>query len=211
MGNYKLIVCGVHPFRERVGDGLWQGLGVWGPCHHHLGAFLGLVFLDGDKVGETLQRMARGGLHGEDRAPGVFDELADYALLIILGLVFETGERTDAYDVAVASHHGYRFKEVFGPVSVHYHAALGFEFPCALVYVEDYHVHPEVESRLLGAEARAERGVEEYHHEGLVAPEVGEREAVGFEFEGFLYGGVKRAYVVYVCEMFHSLEEFFEC
>ena len=69
MGDDEVVARGVHPLGERVGHGLRQGVGVRCPGHHDLRALRGLVLLDGDQVGEALQRVPRGGLHREDGRP----------------------------------------------------------------------------------------------------------------------------------------------
>jgi hypothetical protein len=55
----------------------------------------------------------------------------------------------------------------------------------------------------LGRKARAERRVEKYHHEGLIAAQRGVGETVALDFERFGDGLSQVAYVGYVCEVFH--------
>ena len=145
---------------------------MWRPGHDHFGTLFGLVFLDGDEVGEALERMTGRGLHAEHRATGVADELVDDPLLIVLGLVLESGEGADTDDVAVGTHDGDGLKQVFGLVAVHDDAALGLKFPRALVDIEYDHVHAEVEGSFLCAQTGAQTGVEKDHHQCLVAAEV---------------------------------------
>ena len=114
------------------------------------------MLLDGDQVGETLQRVARRGLHREDRTARVADELLQHAFLVILGFVLKLCERSYADHVAVRSHDRNGFEQVFGLVAVHHHTPLGFEFPRPLVDVEDHDVHAEVHGGLLGRKPRAE-------------------------------------------------------
>ena len=74
---------------------------------------------------------------------------------------------------------------MFGLVAVHHHAALGFEFPCALIHVEHHDVHPQVHRRLLRRQAGAQAGIEEDHQQGLVPPQMLVGEAVALDFERF--------------------------
>ena len=92
VGDDEVVVRSVHPLGKRVGHGLGQCLGVGSPAEHNLGALHSLVLLDGDEVGEALQGVAGGSLHGEHGAAGVADELVDYPLLVVLSLVLKTGE-----------------------------------------------------------------------------------------------------------------------
>ena len=209
MRDYKFIVSGVHPFCEGVGDGLRKSARMRRPGHYHLGALLGLELFYGDEVGEALEWVAGGCLHAEYGAAGVADELVDHSLLIVFGLVFETGERTDPDDVAVGAHHRDGFEKMLGLVAVHDYAAFGFELPCSLVDVEDYDVHAEIHGGFLGAQARAKTGVEEDHHQSLVASEFFESETVGFDFECLFDCEVKRAYVCDVSEVVHFSGRFF--
>ena len=92
MGDHEVVVRGVHPLGERVGHGLRQRIGMRRPRHHHFGTRRALVLLDRDQIGETLQRVARSGLHREDRTPRVADELFEHALLVVLRLVLKAGD-----------------------------------------------------------------------------------------------------------------------
>ncbi len=93
---------------------------------------------------------------------------------------------------------------MFGLVSVHDYAALGLEFPRALVDIEHDYVHAEIHRGFLSAETGAERRVEEYHHQRLVAAEVCICKAVGFDLKGLLDREVKRAYIFDCRKIFHS-------
>ena len=181
MGDDEVDVGRQHPLGEGVGHGLRQGLGVGGPGEDDLGARncgsaaahrTGGILLDGDEVGEGLERMDRGGLHGEDRPSAVAYELLDDGLGIVVVAVGEAGEGADADDVAVAAHDGDGLKQMLRLVAVHDDAALGLEFPCPLVDVEHDDVHSQVHGSLLRGETGAQRVVEENHQERLVAPQL---------------------------------------
>ena len=104
-----------------------------------------------------------GSLHSEHRSARIFDKLHENLLLIVVGLIFESGERAHAYHIAVATHHRNSFEQVFGLIAVHNHATLCLELPSALIHVEHYHIHAQIHGSLLSAEASAQRRVEEYH------------------------------------------------
>ena len=203
MGDDEVVIRGVHPLGERVGHGLRQCVGVRGPRHDHLGTLLGLVLFDRDQVGEALQRVARGGLHREDGAARIADELLQHPLLVVFGLVVELGERAHADHVAVGPHDGNGFEQVFGLVAVHHHAAFGFEFPCSLIDVEHHDVHAEVHRGLLRREARAETRIEKEHQQGLVAAQSGELVTVALDFERFGDGGAQVADICRTGEFMH--------
>ena len=209
MGDHEIVVRGVHPLGERVRYGLRQGVGMRGPGHHDLRTCRGLVLLDGDQVGEALQRVARRGLHREDRASRVADKLLQDTLFVVFGLVVEPGERAYADHVAVRSHDRNGFEQVFGLVAVHHHAPFGFEFPRSLVDIENHDVHAEVHRRLLGREARAEARIEEEHQQGLVAPQSCELEAVALDLQRFGDGSFQVAYVLYAGKFIHRFRFFF--
>ena len=175
------------------------------PSEHHLWALYGLMLLDGDKVGKTLQRVHCGSLHSKHRSARIFDKLHENLLLIVVGLVFESGERAHANHIAVATHHRNSFEQVFGLIAVHNHAALGFELPRALIHIEHYHIHAQVHGSLLGAETRAQRRVKEYHQKGLVFTQMFICISVGLHFEGFFHRLLQVAKVGYVLKVLHSL------
>ena len=148
--------------------------------------------------------MARRGLHREDRASRVADELLQHALFVILGLVREARERAHADHVAVGPHHGNRLQQVFGLVAVHHHAPFGLELPGPLIDIEDHDVHPEVHGGLLGREPRAEARIEEEHQQRLVAPQPRELEAVALDLLRFGDGLTQVAYVLYAGKFIHN-------
>ncbi len=92
---------------------------------------------------------------------------------------------------------------MFGLVAVHDYAALGLEFPRALVDIKHDYVHAEIHRSLLSAETGAERRVEEYHHQRLVAAEICICKTVGFDLEGLLDCEIMRAYIFDCRKIFH--------
>ena len=205
MGDDEIIVGGVHPLGERIGHSLRQRAGMRRPGHHYFRTGFSLELLDGYEVGEALERMACGGLHAEHGASGVFYELLDHPLLIVLFFVLKSGERANANDVAVASHDRDRLQKMFGFISIHDDTAFGLQFPCSLVHIEHDDVHAKIHGSFLCREARAQGGVEEDHEQGLVAAQLSERVAVFLYHGGLRESFVERTEVVYTCEFFHNL------
>ena len=171
-------------------------------------AGLRLVLLDGDDVREGLQRMPDGGLHAEDRLPGILDELVQDHLVVVVVPGFEAGEGADADHVAHRAHHGNRFQDVLALVPVHHHAAAGLELPGALVHVQDDGVHPQVQGGLLGAQARAQAVVEEHEEDGLVTAERLVREGVRLHEGGLGEGGLQVAQLLHAGKMLHLVNAF---
>ena len=97
--------------------------------------------------------MARGGFHGEYRPAGVFDKLVQYYFVVIVFAVFEAGEGTHTDYVAVATHYGDSFQQMFRLVAIHDDAAFGFQLPCSLVDVQYNDIHAQVQSGFLSTEA----------------------------------------------------------
>ena len=93
--------------------------------------------------------MARGGFHTENGFARILDKLIENNFIIIISFAFELRKRAHADNVAIGAHHGNGFQNVFRFVAVHYHAALGFEFPRALVDIEHDYVHSQIHSRFL--------------------------------------------------------------
>ena len=133
------------------------------PGHNHLRTGSLLVFFNRNQVGKTLQRVAGSRFHAEYRTTGVLDEFGDNLFIVIVRLVFETGKGTDTDDIAVATHDRNSFQQMFRFVTIHDDTTFGFQFPGTLVHVEHHRVHPQVHRSLLGGEAGAQAGVEEYH------------------------------------------------
>ena len=183
MGDDQVHVGGIHPLSKRIGHSLRQCLGVRRPGENDLGALaLMPMFFDRDEVGKSLQGMYGSRLHSKDRATTVLDKLLHDGLGIVVVAVTETSKRTDAYDVAVAPHHGNGFQQVLALVAVHDDTTLCLQLPCTLIHVEHNDVHAQVHGCLLGGESRTQRVIEEYHQEGLVLTQVLILETVSFDF-----------------------------
>ena len=226
MSDHEIDVGCIHPFSEGVGHCLWESTGVWRPREHHLGTLVGraldgfaakkwigldegavLVLLDCDEVGKCLQRVHSGTLHEEDRASAVLDELLENLLLIVVLARLETGKGTHADEVAVATHDGNSFKEVFALVTFHDDTPFGLQFPGTLIDVEHDDVHAEVEGCLLGGEASAQGVVEEDEHGGLVLAQLLILIAILLDVESLVEGFAEVADVGYVLENFHKIEK----
>ena len=63
------------------------------------------------------------------------------------------GEGTHTDYVAVATHYGDSFQQMFRLVAIHDDAAFGFQLPCSLVDVQYNDIHAQVQSGFLSAEA----------------------------------------------------------
>ena len=142
------------------------------PCQHDLRLLYLLVFLDGDQVGKCLEWMSCSSLHAEYRLAGILDELIDNHFVIIVLLALELRKRANSDHIAVASHYRNCLEQMLRLVAVHDDPALCLKFPCSLVDVKNYHVHSEVQGRLLSAQTGAQTGVEEYHQKRLVPSEL---------------------------------------
>ena len=94
--------------------------------------------------------MYGGSLHSEDGTAAVFDELLEHGLSIVILTVGESGEGTYADEVAVATHDGNGFEQVFALVAIHDDATLCFQFPGTGIDVEHDDIHAEVHGGLLG-------------------------------------------------------------
>ena len=99
------------------------------------------MLVDGDEVGEGLQGMHGGGLHGHDGLAAVFDELLHDGLGIVVVAVGEACEGADGDDVAIRTHHGDGFQQVFALVAVHDDSALCLQLPRPGIHVEHDDVH----------------------------------------------------------------------
>ncbi|OPZ12984.1 MAG: hypothetical protein BWZ06_01402 [Bacteroidetes bacterium ADurb.BinA261] len=95
-------------------------------------------------------------LHTENRSPGIFDKLIKNDFIVIILFALKLSERANADNIAVTSHHGNGFKNVFGFVAIHDHAALRFELPCTLIDVENDYVHAQIQSCFLGTQTCSE-------------------------------------------------------
>ena len=202
--NHEIVVGGIYPFGKRVRHSLWESLGVRSPCEHHLGSLHLLVFLNGDYIGKRLKRVNGGSFHRKHRAAGVFHKLVENAFLVVVLLVFEACKRAHPNHIAVAAHHRDSLQQMLALVAVHNHATLGFEFPCALVHIKHNHIHAQVHSSLLCAQASTQTGVEKHHQERFVFTESLVREAVLLHFKCFFHSGFQVANIIYVLKYFHN-------
>ena len=132
--------------------------------------------------------MAGGCLHREDRTSGILDKLIQNSLLIVKITIFETGKGTYSDDVTITTHHRNRFQQMFRFVTIHDDTTFCFQFPCTLVDVQHHHIHSQIESSFLCAEAGAEAGVKEDHHQCLVSSQLYIFEAVFLNFKCFCKG-----------------------
>ena len=160
---------------------------------------------DGDEVGEGLQGMHGGGLHGHDGLAAVLHELLHDGLGIVVVAVGEACEGADGDDVAVAAHHRDGLQEMLALIAVHDDTALSLEFPCTGIDIEYDDIHAEVHGSLLCGEARAQGVIEENHQQCFVLAQLLIGEAVGFHLFGFFQSGLQGAEVLYVEECFHKL------
>ncbi len=148
--------------------------------------------------------MTCGRLHTEHRTSGILNELIQDDLIVVELLALESCKAAHADSVAVASHHGDRFKYVLALVAVHYHAALGLQFPGSLVDVQHYDVHTQVEAGFLGAQAGTQAAVEEHHQQGLVLAQclVGER--ILLDVFGLGQSFIQRPDIFYISKVSHT-------
>ena len=150
MGDDEIDISSIHPLGKGVGHSLWQGTAMGSPSEDDLGFSLtSPKLLDGDEVGEGLQGVHRGCLHGEDGLTAVFDKLVEHRLGIVILTIGESGKRAYTNYVAVATHNGNGLQQMLALVSVHDDATLGFEFPGTGIDVEHDDVHAEVHGSLL--------------------------------------------------------------
>ncbi len=152
--------------------------------------------------------MYRGRLHSENRLAAVTDELIEHRLGIIVLTVGKSCKRAYSDNVAVGGHHRYSLEKMLALVSVHYHAAFGFQFPCTGVHIEHDDVHAEVHRGFLCAQACAQRVVEKYHQQCLVLAEMLIFESVVFYLLCFGERKVEVTDVFYVDECSHIVLSF---
>ena len=71
------------------------------------------MFLYGNEMGKSLQRVYGSSLHSEDGTARVLNELLQDGLSIVVFAVGETSEGTHTNEVAVAAHNGDSLEQVF--------------------------------------------------------------------------------------------------
>ena len=107
------------------------------------------MLLDGDEVGECLERVNGSCLHGEDWATAVLHKLVDDGLGIIVVTVFQTGKATNTDKVAEATHHRDSLQQVLALVAIHDNATLCLQFPGTGIHIEHDYIHAQVHRSLL--------------------------------------------------------------
>ena len=65
---------------------------MWSPGEDDLRTGLFLELIDGDQVGESLARMDSGRFKADDGLAGIFDELAEDCLRVIIFTILQAGE-----------------------------------------------------------------------------------------------------------------------
>ena len=155
--------------------------------------------------------MARGGLHGEHGAAGILNELVEDNLVIVVVAVLETGKGAHTDDVAIATHYGNGFEQVFGLVAIHDDATFGFQLPGTLVDVEHNDIHAQVKGCFLGAEAGTQAGIEENHHQRFITSQFHVFETVFLNLECFGQCCFQVADVLYTGKVLHKLFLFIYC
>ena len=126
------------------------------PGHHHLGTRGLLILLYRDDISESLHRMHRRRFHADNRHPGIFPEPFQHRLGIVVSPVFQTSERADADNVAIASYHAGRLLDVFRLVAVHHHPELGFNLPTFIIDIENDRIHSQIRGRFLRTQSGAQ-------------------------------------------------------
>ena len=142
------------------------------PSQHDLGTHLRLVLLNSNKVSKSLQRMHRSRFHSKDRFAAIFHKLIIHRLGIIILTILQTGKRTNTYHITIARHHGYSLKKMLTLVAVHDYTTLSLQLPSPGIHVQDYHIHAQVESRLLSAQASTQTIIEENQESRPVASQI---------------------------------------
>ena len=100
--------------------------------------------------------MACGSFHREYRTAGVLYELIQYHFVVIVFAVFKTGKGTHSDNIAVTTHYGNGFQQMFRFVTVHDDTALCFQFPGSLIDVQYNDIHAQIEGGFLSAETGAQ-------------------------------------------------------
>ena len=208
MRDRKIHVRGIHPLAKRIGYRLGQRLEMRHPRKHHLGARLGLVFLNRDAVGQRLQRVARGRFEVHNRHTGILPEFVDHNFLVISLTVFQLGKCPHRDYVAVLPDHRRRFLYVFGLVAVHHRAIHHFQTPRILRHIHHHHFHAQVLGGLLGAEAGAQAGIEKQQPDGFVVAQVLAGKRIVFGLQAFPHQSWQIGSVLQGDEVFHRRKVF---
>ena len=202
---HKIVVGGAHPFGKRIGHRLRQRFRMGCPREYHLGALHFFKLFYGDEVGKRLQRVNSGGFHRKHRATRIFHKLVEDALFVVVALILELGKRPNAYHVAITAHHRYGFQQVLALVAVHHHSALGFQFPCALVHIKHYHVHTQIHSGLLSAQACTQTRIKKHHQQRFVFAQTFIGKPIPLHFKGLCHSGAQIANIAHMLKYFHIL------
>ena len=96
-------------------------------------------------------------------------------------------------------------------VTVHYHATLGLQFPCALIDIQDNHVHTQVKRSLLCAKTGTQTGIEEHHEQGLVAAQLYIFETVTLYLKGLLQCLMQVTQILYTSKVSHICSVLASC
>ena len=126
------------------------------------------MLLDSDEVGECLEWVNGGCLHGEDWAAAVLHKLVYDGLGIIVVTVFQTGKAAYANQIAEATHYWDSLQQVLALVAIHDNATLCLQFPCTGIHIEYDNIHAQVHRSLLCTQSGTETVIEEYHQQGFV-------------------------------------------
>ncbi len=94
---------------------------------------------------------------------------------------------------------------MFRFVAVHDHPSFCLQFPCSLVDIEYNHVHTEVQSRFLGAQAGTEAGVEKDEQQGFIFSQFLIGKGVLFYELRLFQRLFQVAYILYGSKMLHMV------
>lgn len=179
------------------------------PSEDDLRSLNSFVFVDSDKVGESLARVASSGFEANDRFARELYELVENSFSIVVVAVLELSERTDADDIAVATHDRNSLSKVFALVTVHNDTHFSFEFPAISVDVENDAVHAKVESGFLCRESCAETRVEENEEHSLVFAKMLISERVVLDLLSLFESSVEVADIVDSEKLVHIYEFYY--
>ena len=112
--------------------------------------------------------MDSGRFKADDGLAGIFDELAEDSLRVIIFTILQAGETAHSDDVAIACHHRDSLAQMLALVAVHDDTPLRLQLPGPLIDVQHDDVHAQVAGRFLCAQSGAQAVVEEHQQGGLV-------------------------------------------